>query len=129
LDVRGAARHTPTALTENPMACNCYITIEGSIDKDTRLGFKPRTFENTRIPMRTQMRTAKDWIACREGHIRPLMEHSLECKQTTPGHVILAFWQHATRFGRPLSQTMRDALKRNARKYAPECLKLIPGLQ
>ena len=111
------------------MACNCYITIEGAHEKRIRLGRKSYGFKNTRLPERTQMRVGKDWVACREGHIKPLMEHSLECGQTTPGHVILAFWQHATRFGRPLSQTMRIALKRNARKYAPECLKLIPGLQ
>ena len=111
------------------MACNCYITIEGGIEKRMRLGQKPTNFRHTRLPTRTEMRTAKDWVVCREGYIRPLMEHSLECGKTTPGHVILAFWQQATRFGRPLSQTMQIALKRNARKYAPECLKLIPDLQ
>jgi hypothetical protein len=49
----------------------------------------------TSRPTITETRPADRWVACRTGHITPLLEHAKVCPNgITPQHVIAAFWSH-----------------------------------
>lgn len=46
-------------------------------------------------PIVTETRPASKWVACRTGHIAPLLAHAEVCQHgTTPERVIAAFWNH-----------------------------------
>lgn len=50
---------------------------------------------HTMGPIITETRPASKWVACRTGHIAPLLAHAEVCQHgTTPERVIAAFWNH-----------------------------------
>jgi hypothetical protein len=71
------------------------LRLAGMAKSQIRLQLLGSKRSPTSGPMVTETRPADKWVACRTGHIAPLLAHAEVCtKGITPQHVIAAFWQH-----------------------------------